>query len=126
MKSVNNGQIRGRDPKTGKFLPGNPGKPQGAVSGRKEALGVLDEILSESGNKETLRKALQEYLDIRPVEFFKLIVMPLLPKEAKGEGFSDKHESNQHFYIPEKDKIDDGSWKVKTVTTEQNDRMTRE
>ena len=69
----------------GKFLPGNcasPGRPPGIKSGRGQALDVLDRLLTEEGNKEKLRNALQELFDISPGLFFKDYVMPLLPKES--------------------------------------------
>ena len=69
-----------------KFAQGcapGPGRPQGSVSGRREALRVLDEMLSDQTNKDALQAALQAEFTKHPVAFFKSIVMPLLPAETK-------------------------------------------
>ena len=61
----------------------NRGHQPGAVSGRTQALKVLDGVLGKSKSKRTKTKALETYLKDHTIEFFKTIVMPLLPKEAK-------------------------------------------
>ena len=69
-----------------KFTSGcqpGPGRPTGSVSGRREALRVLDEMLGDQTNKDTLQAALQAEFTKDPVRFFRAIVMPLLPAETK-------------------------------------------
>ena len=72
----------------GKFQTGqsgNPaGRPKGAASGRTKALGALDRIIGSEENLAALESAMEEALHKRPLWFFINIVMPLLPKEAKG------------------------------------------
>lgn len=77
----------GLDPVTKKFLPGNKlacGKGNG-VRGRTRALALLDEVLMEEDSARKIKEALRGYLDKHPIKFFREIVMPLLPKEAKVE-----------------------------------------
>jgi len=59
------------------------GHQRGVFSGRVQAMKLLDDVLGKSKSKRTLTKALEEELKARPIEFFKTIVMPLLPKESK-------------------------------------------
>jgi hypothetical protein len=50
------------DPKTGKFIPGNPGKPKGAK--KRRFIDEIDEMLDElaEGKDYTYRKALKKQL----------------------------------------------------------------
>ncbi len=62
---------------------GNPaGSKKGTCCGRMAALKNLDAMLSEAGNAEKLRAAMQAEFDRNPMRFFKNVVMPLLPKES--------------------------------------------
>jgi hypothetical protein len=45
----------------------------------------LDEVLGREENRAALREALEEALRKDPLRFFRDIVMPLLPREAKLE-----------------------------------------
>lgn len=69
------------------FQPGKSGNPggrrKGSVGGRSLALAVLDGMLVKSRNRTALERALQKEFSENPLRFFKTIVMPLLPKEAK-------------------------------------------
>ena len=67
------------------FQQAGPGRPKGSVSGRRQALAILDEILAEEGSKEAMRQALRQSLLKNPVAFFRNLVTPLLPSEAKLE-----------------------------------------
>lgn len=71
----------------GRILPGrslNPGgKLPGTVSGRTQALRVLDDLLGDEDNKAKLREALQAEFEKSPYKFFRKIVMPLLPQEQR-------------------------------------------
>lgn len=49
-------------------------------NGRMQALGVLDSLLAKADNQEKLRIDMQKEFDAAPMEFFKKVVMPLLPK----------------------------------------------
>ena len=63
---------------------GNPkGRPKGSYGGRIRALAGLDQLLSRKKNQHALIAALEEDLNKDPVKFFKTVVMPLLPREAK-------------------------------------------
>jgi hypothetical protein len=65
---------------------GNPtGRPKGALGGRARALAGLDKMLAQRKNVDVLVKALEEEFRADPVRFFKTVVMPLLPRDAKGE-----------------------------------------
>jgi len=68
------------------FRPGcapGPGRPAGSVSGRREALRVLDSVLADADIQATLETAIRAAFNKNPVAFFKSIVMPLLPAETK-------------------------------------------
>ena len=63
---------------------GNPtGRPKGSSGGRVQALAALDVMLAKKKNQRALVKALESELLGDPVRFFKTIIMPLLPREAK-------------------------------------------
>ncbi len=51
--------------------------------GRMQALLVLDKMLARRKTQTTLMRALDDEFKKNPVKFFRTIVMPLLPKEAK-------------------------------------------
>jgi len=61
----------------------NRGHQPGVVSGRMQALRLLDEVLGKSKSKRKLTTALETELKDHPIDFFKTIIMPLLPKESK-------------------------------------------
>jgi hypothetical protein len=61
---------------------GGPGRPKGSVSGRSQALAVLDEVCGDTKIKEVMRKELMAKAMANPVGFFMKIVVPLIPKEA--------------------------------------------
>ena len=63
---------------------GNPtGRPRGSTGGRVQALAALDVMLAKKKNQRALIKALESELLNDPVRFFRSIIMPLLPREAK-------------------------------------------
>jgi len=65
-------------------VSGNPkGRPKGSCGGRVQALAALDVMLGKRKNQRALTKALEDELQGNPVRFFKTIIMPLLPREAK-------------------------------------------
>ena len=65
-------------------ISGNPrGRPKGCCGGRIAALAALDRLLSRKKNQQALIAALEQDLQSDPVRFFKTVVMPLLPREAK-------------------------------------------
>ena len=70
-----------------KFLPGgtgNPrGRPKGSYGGRIQALASLDKMLAKKRNQQALIRALEGDFLKNPVRFFKTVIMPLLPREAK-------------------------------------------
>lgn len=63
--------------------PGGPGRPAGSWGGRRRAVAIVDDILSDASNLAKLRAALQARLDQDPVGFWIKIAVPLLPREAK-------------------------------------------
>jgi len=63
--------------------PGGPGRPRGSVSGRTAALHTLDRVLGEEQNLARLGEAFRRELEQDPLRFWRTIVMPLLPKQAK-------------------------------------------
>jgi hypothetical protein len=70
-----------------KWGEGQPGQNKmgrkGAFGGRMQALLVLDKMLARRKTQTTLMRALDDEFKKNPVKFFRTIVMPLLPKEAK-------------------------------------------
>jgi hypothetical protein len=65
-------------------VSGNPdGRPKGSSGGRVQALAALDVMLAKRKNQRALVKALESEFLGNPVRFFKTIIMPLLPREAK-------------------------------------------
>jgi hypothetical protein len=65
-------------------VSGNPvGRPKGAFGGRIQALAGLDKLLAKKKNQRALIAALEADLHANPVRFFKTVIMPLLPREAK-------------------------------------------
>jgi len=63
---------------------GNPnGRPKGSYGGRIMALASLDTLLAKKKNQKALMAALEQDLLEEPVRFFKTVIMPLLPREAK-------------------------------------------
>jgi hypothetical protein len=63
---------------------GNPrGRPKGSYGGRIQALAGLDRLLERKKNQAALIKALEADLHANPVRFFKTVIMPLLPREAR-------------------------------------------
>ena len=65
-------------------VSGNPnGRPRGTSGGRVQALAALDVMLAKKKNQRALVKALEDELLGNPVRFFKTIIMPLLPREAR-------------------------------------------
>ena len=80
----------------GTFGPGNVanpgGRPKGSVGGRQRTLQLLDSIINEPDNIEALRQAMAKAMLEDPMKFFRQIIMPLLPTEARHEiatpGFS--------------------------------------
>ncbi len=59
------------------------GRPKGTCGGRVLALAGLDQLLARKKNKDALIAALEEELHKDPVRFFKTVIMPLLPREAR-------------------------------------------
>lgn len=63
---------------------GNPGgRQKGSYGGRIQALAGLDKLLARRKNQKALIDALEKDLQKDPVRFFKFVIMPLLPREAK-------------------------------------------
>ena len=63
---------------------GNPGgRPKGACGGRTRALKALDKMIGRKRTEAKMIRALDDYVDKKPLEFIKTIVIPLLPKESK-------------------------------------------
>ena len=69
------------------FQPGQSGNPlgpkKGTKCGRSKALAALDQVIGRKRNIASLQRALEDNFNLNPVRFFKEIIMPLLPKEAK-------------------------------------------
>ena len=63
---------------------GNPaGRPKGALSGRQQAVSLLDSIFAEPDVKAAIQKGLREYFLKKPVQAFRRLVLPLLPRQMK-------------------------------------------
>ena len=59
------------------------GRPKGSYGGRIQALAGLDRLMAKKKNMNCLIRALEKDLHADPVRFFKTVIMPLLPREAK-------------------------------------------
>ena len=59
------------------------GRGQARSSGRTATLLALDEMLAERENQAALKRALEQALHKDPFRFFRTVVLPLLPKDAK-------------------------------------------
>ena len=69
-----------------KGVSGNPaGRPKGLLTGRAKALHALDQVVAKDENIGFIEAALEKTLKEKPMWFFVNIIMPLLPKETKGE-----------------------------------------
>lgn len=69
-----------------KWKPGQSGNALGRpLGGRSRALRALDDMLNEEGNAKLLRDTLQYEFKKDPYKFFRVIIMPLLPREAQAE-----------------------------------------
>ena len=70
-----------------RFVPGQSGNPAGRVKGSKGgrslALLTLDRMLAKQSNQAKLAEDLEKEFRANPVRFFKSIIMPLLPREAR-------------------------------------------
>lgn len=65
-------------------ISGNPGgRPKGSYGGRIMALASLDRLLAKKKNQKAMMDALEKDLQENPVGFFRNVVMPLLPREAR-------------------------------------------
>lgn len=65
---------------------GNPdGRPKGAGGGRTLALANLDKMLARPRNQGLLIRAMEKEFKKDPVRFFRTMIMPLLPREARLE-----------------------------------------
>ena len=63
---------------------GNPrGRPKGCCGGRIRMLAGLDRLLAKKKNEQAMMAGLERDLLKDPATFFKTVVMPLLPREAK-------------------------------------------
>jgi hypothetical protein len=63
---------------------GNPnGRPKGGYGGRVQALQGLDLMVARKKNHRCLIKALERDLRADPIRFFKSVIMPLMPREAR-------------------------------------------
>lgn len=62
---------------------GGPGRKK---TGRSLAIQILDEMLAKESNQTKFRIALQDDFDKDTINFFKTIVMPLLPRNVELTG----------------------------------------
>jgi hypothetical protein len=61
------------------------GRPKGSYGGRMQALLELDRMMAKRKHKTALIKALEQEFTANPSQFFKSVIMPLLPRESKQE-----------------------------------------
>jgi hypothetical protein len=58
-------------------------RPMGSNGGRGQALAVLDRLVAKKKNQKALMTALEAELQAYPLRFFRRVLMPLLPRDAK-------------------------------------------
>ena len=58
-------------------------RPTGSNVGRAQALAVLDRLMAKKKNQKALMTALEGELQAYPLRFFRRVLMPLLPRDAK-------------------------------------------
>lgn len=81
---------------------GAKGKSRVIPPGRRCALIAIDALMSKQENIQKFYDALQEKFDTDPVEFYKVIVEPVLPKDAvhtDDVGVSDDKNSGSSTVI---------------------------
>jgi len=69
------------------------------VNGRKAVLQALDSLLAEEHNIKAMKSAFQASIDENALGFFKIIVMPLLPKQDDEE-LTDKTQTVSINIVP--------------------------
>ena len=93
MKSDSKTEIIGRD-EYGRFTAeqehGGPGRKPGSLGGRQLALRALDAVIGREKNIAKLKGEFQTKFWANPLLFFRMYVMPLLPKQIEGSGFDMK------------------------------------
>lgn len=71
----------------GTFGPGNragaAGRPKGLPTGRQQALALIDRFLSEAETMAALESAMREAFNADPLDFYKKVVAPILPRETR-------------------------------------------
>ncbi len=69
------------------FKPGQSGNPKGrakgSYGGRIQALAVLDRMMADKKRQQALMRSFVKEFDEGPSKFFKNVIAPLLPKEAR-------------------------------------------
>jgi hypothetical protein len=100
MKRKNEQRGKHLDPETHRFVHtkkyGDPKKTKGRPkSGRALALDVLDELLSETKVRKRIKADLRLAIMMNGFEFFKDIIMPLVPKQHLLSGM----ETNEKLPI---------------------------
>lgn len=61
------------------------------VNGRRALLQCLDSLLAEEPNIRVFKQAFQARIDEEPMQFFKEIVMPLMPKDTSMSDVDDEN-----------------------------------
>ncbi|MCW4050389.1 MAG: hypothetical protein NWE89_11715 [Candidatus Bathyarchaeota archaeon] len=78
----------------------DPQSPMARVSGRTRAVMLLEDLLGKRNNLLALDKALQAEFDADAAKFFRVYVMPFIPREAKLE--VSRHPIEIHLVVPER------------------------
>ena len=66
----------------GKFRPGNPGRPKGALNyqGFNRAITLISRFIGEDKQLRRLRKHLEQSFEKNPLGTFMKIILPCMPK----------------------------------------------
>ncbi len=57
-------------------------RTKGGRNGRCKALVELDRMLDKADNQKAITEALEQELQANPLRFFRVVIMPLLPRDA--------------------------------------------
>jgi hypothetical protein len=93
--------VRSKKQKAAQFKSGpdkrRKGKTKGAVSGRKKALRLIDEVCSDVPSYIQARRKLKQLFATDPLSFYRYILIPLIPKEMVA--FTSEDDKKKRIFL---------------------------